>query len=234
MTAPWSMGRHDTGPRGLCKRRRAGAVYPRGVTVHHKDQCPCGSGKRYKHCHLPIHQTQRRRALVIAASAAGFLAVVAIAWAVWANRPKSPSAAAGGAGGAASAQGSAATPSADTRSNAFGGVQPGVAGRSPTPAQQGGLAALPNKGALAPGENPKPWEYDVANNRYYDPRPGHQHWHTGAPPADPNAPAPTVTVTTPGVTATTASGTPVKVIGTSTVQVQPAPPPAKGTAGTKP
>jgi hypothetical protein len=79
----------------------------------------------------------------------------------------------------------------------------------------------PNSGELAPGEHPKPWEYDVARNRYYDPRPGHMHWHAGAPPADPNAPTPT-----PQVTVTTPDGSPVKVV-TSNVQVQPAKPTGK-------
>lgn len=33
----------------------------------------------------------------------------------------------------------------------------------------------------APGQ---PWEHDVRNNRHWDPRPGHQHWHSGPPPSE--------------------------------------------------
>jgi hypothetical protein len=68
----------------------------------------------------------------------------------------------------------------------------------------------PNSGDVLPGEHPKDWEYDVAKNRYYDPRPGHMHWHTGPPPADPNAP-----VAAPQITVRTPDGTPIKVTTTS-------------------
>jgi hypothetical protein len=68
----------------------------------------------------------------------------------------------------------------------------------------------PNSGALAPGENPKDWEYDVARNRHYDPRDGHKHWHTGPPPVDPNAPMPT-----PNIIVTTPDGKPVQVTTTT-------------------
>lgn len=30
--------------------------------------------------------------------------------------------------------------------------------------------------------NPKPWQYDPVTNKYWDPTPGHQHWHDGLPP----------------------------------------------------
>lgn len=29
-----------------------------------------------------------------------------------------------------------------------------------------------------------PWEYDEETNSYYDPRPGHEHWHPGEPPPE--------------------------------------------------
>jgi hypothetical protein len=46
---------------------------------------------------------------------------------------------------------------------------------------------------LGPNEHPAPWEYDAANNRYFDPSPGHNHWHPGKPPANAGrtTPAPT-------------------------------------------
>jgi hypothetical protein len=182
------------------------------MTVHHKDLCPCGSGKRYKHCHLPIHKAQRQRAMFAGAAVVVLAAGGAVAWTASQNRGPSAVGAAGGGG------------TSDAGSNAFGGIQPGVAGRSPTPAQQGQNVSVggASGNALQPGENPKPWEYDVAKNRHYDPSPGHRHWHDGPPPANPGAPS-TATTTAPlgGVSATTASGAPVKITGTSTVQVAP-------------
>jgi hypothetical protein len=194
------------------------------MTVHHKDLCPCGSGKRYKHCHLPIDQQRRKRALFVALVSAAVVAVAATGWAMWQGRSKTQSALATQAGAAAGGATNAGTPGAggaDAGPNAFGGVAPGYDGRSPTPAQQGTTVQVGgNNGALAPGENPKPWEYDVAKNRHYDPTPGHQHWHTGPPPADPSKPQVT-TIPSTGVTATTSSGAPVKISGTSVVQVAP-------------
>jgi uncharacterized protein YchJ len=56
------------------------------MTVHHKDLCPCGSGKRYKHCHLPIDQQRRKRALVVGLVSAAVVAVAATGWAIWQGR----------------------------------------------------------------------------------------------------------------------------------------------------
>ena len=36
-----------------------------------------------------------------------------------------------------------------------------------------------------PGLTPKPWEYDAATNRHWNAEPGHNHWHSGPPPANP-------------------------------------------------
>ena len=106
-----------------------------------------------------------------------------------------------GAIGTSAASGAAAT----------GVVQPnGVAGpplRDPAALQ----LTPPNSGALAPGEHPKDWEYDVARTRHSDPREGHKHWHTGPPPVDPNAP-----LATPNIVVTTPDGKPVKVTTSTT------------------
>lgn len=55
-----------------------------------------------------------------------------------------------------------------------------------------GIAMLPKSGAQetsasgsapgAPARKGQPWEYDAASNTHYDPSPGHEHWHSGAPP----------------------------------------------------
>ncbi len=189
------------------------------MTVHHKDLCPCGSGKRYKHCHLPIKQAQQKRITLIAVGIAVVAAGSAIAWTVIDQRSKAstplpPS--------------TTASSNGDVGANAFGGVQPGVAGRSPTPVQQGTTVSIPSGNAVEPGTQPKPWEYDVAKNRHFDPSPGHQHWHDGPPPATPGAASGATVTTTPGVTATTSSGAPVKITGTSSVQVAPSTPLAPG------
>jgi hypothetical protein len=200
------------------------------MTVHHKDLCPCGSGKRYKHCHLPIRQAQQRRVVLTIVAVAVLGAGAAFAWTVMSNRPKSSvgstaSEAARPAGGTTTAQ----PPGAGTgdAGSAFGTVQPGVNGRSPTPAQQGDAYTVPSNNDLAPGETPAPWEYDVAQNRHYDPRPGHGHWHPGPPPKDPNDPG-AGAVMNPNISATTSGGTPVNITGSSTVQSAPSTPLAPG------
>ncbi len=37
--------------------------------------------------------------------------------------------------------------------------------------------------AGAPARLGSPWEYDAASNTHFDPSPGHNHWHSGPPPA---------------------------------------------------
>lgn len=32
------------------------------------------------------------------------------------------------------------------------------------------------------GKPPGPWSYRAEGNQHWDPRPGHQHWHQGQPP----------------------------------------------------
>ena len=45
-----------------------------------------------------------------------------------------------------------------------------------TPPNPGNTRRLPDR----VGE---PWEYDARFDAYWDPRPGHEHWHEGRPPA---------------------------------------------------
>ena len=44
-----------------------------------------------------------------------------------------------------------------------------------TPRDPAATRRLPDR----PGQ---PWEYDERLDAYYDPRPGHEHWHEGRPP----------------------------------------------------
>src|SRR5688572_11656617 len=78
------MAADDSGPRELCKPVAPATVYAFPMPVHHKDPCPCGSGKRYKHCCLPREGARRQRTLTFAGL--GFLAVVTGAGLVLARR----------------------------------------------------------------------------------------------------------------------------------------------------
>ena len=188
------------------------------MTTHSKDLCPCGSGKRYKHCHQKQDEA-RRRTFLIGSVAAAALALVAAAFGPGVLATfKKPSAdqarLAAQADSATRAELEARSPVGTSSAQgvaATGVVNPnGVAGpplRDPSAL----TFTPPNSGALAPGENPKDWEYDVARNRHYDPREGHRHWHTGPPPVDPNAPVPA-----PKVVVTTPDGKPVQVTTTTT------------------
>ena len=197
------------------------------MTTHHKDLCPCGSGKRYKHCHLPTDQKRNRRDLFLAIGVVLALIVGVAAWGAitqWrANQANtaanvqrdSTGALTGGRvvpipGGAGDVSGT----SAPVPQGAFGGVVPGRNNAPPIPTTAGKVVPMSGSQSLQPGENPVPWQYDVAKNRHYDPRPGHQHWHDGPPPADTSKTSPTIT-TNPVVTVG-GSGTAIKTTTTTT------------------
>jgi len=188
------------------------------MTTHSKDLCHCGSGKRYKHCHQKKDEARRRTLLLSVVGAVALLVLgAAFGPGLMArfNKPAERTRAAALADSAARAELAARSGTIGTSAAggaaATGVVQPnGVAGpplRDPAALQ----LTPPNSGALAPGEHPKDWEYDVARNRHYDPREGHKHWHSGPPPVDPNAP-----MTTPNIVVTTPDGKPVKVTTTTT------------------
>ncbi len=48
-----------------------------------------------------------------------------------------------------------------------------------------GPTALAQSSATPNIVNPAPWQYDPVTNKHWNP--DHGHWHTGLPPADPNA-----------------------------------------------
>jgi hypothetical protein len=188
------------------------------MTTHSKDLCHCGSGKRYKHCHQKKDEARRRTFLLAGVAAAAFaLLGTAFGPGVMAKFKK-PSAEqakiAAQADSATRAELEAKVPvgtSSAQGAASIGVVNPnGVAG---PPLRDPSALTLtpPNSGALAPGEHPKDYEYDVARNRYYDPREGHKHWHTGPPPVDPNAP-----MAQPKIVVTTPDGKPVTVTTTTT------------------
>ena len=41
---------------------------------------------------------------------------------------------------------------------------------------------MPAATPAAPARQGAPWEFDPVTNMHWDPRPGHEHWHSGAPP----------------------------------------------------
>src|SRR5262245_43773924 len=47
------------------------------MTTHSKDHCPCGSGKRYKHCHQKQDEARRRTFLLGGVVAAAFALLAA-------------------------------------------------------------------------------------------------------------------------------------------------------------
>ena len=196
------------------------------MTTHHKDLCRCGSGKRYKHCHLPADQARARRGWIIGIGAAALLVVGVAAWGGYARWQEQRARELGTSVDSLRAQGAASPGGAmggdvtgttsPAPSGTFGNMSPGGLPPSPTGSLPMGQSS---SSAVMPGENPTPWQYDVAKNRHYDPRPGHQHWHNGPPPAD----------TSTAVGITTTSGTPsVSVGGGGSVTV------GGGTSGLKP
>ena len=172
----------------------------------HKDACPCGSGKRYKHCHMAQDQKKARRGWTAAVAVVAALVVGVAAWGAIAQwRANNPDAAGrdtlgtgvnGGPNALGGTAGDVSGGASPAPQGTFGGIAPGGNGQAPIPAT---TASRPlstgGSNAVQPGENPVPWQYDVARNRHYDPRPGHQHWHDGAPPGDTSG---TMTTTTVG------------------------------------
>lgn len=192
------------------------------MTTHHKDLCPCGSGKRYKHCHLPADEAKRRGAWTAGIAVVAALVVGVAAWGVI----QQGGAAGGGSGGsgvpvdsagaAGGAGGDVAGTGAPVPSGAFGAMVPGRDSRAPIPQSVAGseMPISATHGALAPGEHPVPWQYDVENNRHFDPRPGHQHWHSGPPPADT-----TKAVSSPTMTTLGGGSNPVVTVGGGAAKV---------------
>jgi hypothetical protein len=195
------------------------------MTTHHKDACRCGSGKRYKHCHLPADQARARRGWIAGIGAIALLLVAGAAWGVYSRWQEARLLEGGGGGDSLRTQGVVAggMPAGSDVSGAgspapqgaFGGISPGGRNaQAPLPASPGGSIPMGQSSsqALQPGENPTPWQYDVARNRHYDPRPGHMHWHNGAPPAD---------TSNIGITTTGGSNPTVSVGGSGNVTVTP-------------
>jgi len=180
------------------------------MTTGHKDLCRCGSGKRYKHCHMPIDQAKSRRGWMAGVAVVAALVLGVAAWGAISQWQASQALQGGGAGdslrtagsagGATGGPGDVSGVNSPAPQGAFGTMVPGRNDQAPIPATAGrSLPMGPSSSqAVMPGENPTRWQYDVARNRHYNPLPGHQHWHNGPPPSDTSG-ALTVTGTNPTV-----------------------------------
>src|SRR5262245_8026896 len=145
-------------PRGLRTRSR---ITPEGsMTVGQKDPCPCGSGKKYKHCHAKKDMQKRRTGgwiIPVAVFAVGFGLIYFVSH---------------GGGASSAGRSSMPVPTATATS-----TQVPVTSSSTTVSS----AASANQSPLPGGATPKDWQYDAPRNRYW--HPGHQHWHDGKPPS---------------------------------------------------
>jgi hypothetical protein len=166
------------------------------MNTGHKDLCRCGSGKRYKHCHMPIDQAKSRRGWMAGVGAVAALVLGVAAWGAISQWQANRALEGGGAGdslrvggpvgGVTGGAGDVPETTSPAPQGAFGTLVPGRNEQAPLPTTAGRALPMgsPSSQAVMPGENPLPWQYDVAKNRHYNPQPGHQHWHNGPPPSD--------------------------------------------------
>jgi predicted nucleic acid-binding Zn ribbon protein len=150
------------------------------MAVRHKDPCPCGSGKRYKHCCLEKDRKRNRNSYWGAFGIVAALALIALV--VGARERSAARTAARPAAQLPPASASrpvpVTLPQASATATVAGGSGPVTVTSTPggtTPVHSDNQSPLPG------GVAPKPWQYDAANNRHFDPT--HNHWHDGPPPA---------------------------------------------------
>ena len=130
-----------------------------------KDPCHCGSGKRYKHCHMSQERTKSKSAFWLLAVPIFVVLIVGIA--LWARQSNAP---------------------------VEGALPPGVRG-APQSAAAGSMTASANQDPLPGGRVPADWEFDRANNRHWSPSHGHWHEGPPPPPDQRDLTATTVTQT---------------------------------------
>ncbi|MDF2439851.1 MAG: motif [Abditibacteriota bacterium] len=145
--------------------------------------CVCGSGKKSKHCcgaAAPVQNETGRKPWLLVASLLGVIGIAI--YAVSVNRPSSVS------DTAKSPPVSASAPlpwQYDAVSNQHWDPshKHWHQGRPPGSAAPAApvMPAAPPASAAGTGTAPKPWQYDAANNRHWNPT--HQHWHGGPPPS---------------------------------------------------
>jgi hypothetical protein len=162
------------------------------MPVGHKDPCPCGSGKKYKHCHMKkdLEKHQHGGWILV-----GTVVVLGVAVIYFANSGGLP-----WGGDRARTPASSSLP-LTTGALPMTGTIPGTDTTS-APGTPGTAAATSaasqDQSPLPGGATPQPWQYDAPRNRFW--YPDHGHWHDGAPP-DPSqrATATAAQTTTPAV-----------------------------------
>lgn len=168
--------------------------------LHAKDPCSCGSGKRYKHCHMPREKQRSRNTVWLVAVPVVVVAVVGLA--LWARRPDRAqgmlpggirsSAAPATSGSLTSANQSplpdGRAPQAwefDASGNRHWDPGHGHWHDGPPPPPEQRTVTEPERRTSHEDNpsipNPEPWQYDASKDLHYDP--GHGHWHSGQPPA---------------------------------------------------
>jgi hypothetical protein len=144
------------------------------MPVGHKDPCPCGSGKKYKHCHLKKDLEKRQHGGWILLGTVVVLGVAAIYFAAGGGLPWGGDQARTSAGSSPpSTTGALPTtgPTAITDTTAAAGTPETAAATS---------GASQDQSPLPGGATPQPWQYDATRNRFWHPE--HGHWHDGPPP----------------------------------------------------
>ena len=168
------------------------------MPVGHKDPCPCGSGKKYKHCHMKkdLEKHQHGGWILV-----GTVVVLGVAVIYFANSGGLP-----WGGDRARTPASSSLP-LTTGASPMTGTIPGTDTTS-APGTPGTAAATSaasqDQSPLPGGATPQPWQYDAPRNRFW--YPDHGHWHDGPPP-DPSQRV--TTTTTPAGSAASRDQSPL-------------------------
>jgi hypothetical protein len=183
------------------------------VEIRSKDPCPCGSGKKYKNCHMKDeHKKKSSRQFLFLLIPILVLGVGAILWSQRSDRPTVQQALTGQTGSSQTASPDQSplpdgrTPVAwefDSPRNRYWDPNHNHwhIGQPP-PEDQRRIGPPPNAptSTNANFPNPEPWQFDPETNQHFDP--DHRHWHSGPPPPEDQR-----TVSSGPVTTTTTSST---------------------------
>jgi hypothetical protein len=182
-----------------------------------KDPCPCGSGKRYKHCckERDLKKKNNYQYLFFLLPVV-IVAIGLILWSQRSDRPTFRQALTGqsATGGTASQDQSPLPDGRSPEAWEFDGPRDRYWDPNhnhwhdgpPPPEGQRTVGAPANAPQTTNANipNPEPWQFDPETNRHFDP--GHKHWHQGpAPPEDQRTASSTTATTT--TTTTTPAGT---------------------------
>jgi hypothetical protein len=184
------------------------------LEIRSKDPCPCGSGKKYKHC-CKKHDLKKKNSyqFLFFLAPIVIIGIGLILWSQRSDRPSFQQAFTGQVPTATASQDQSPLPDGrtpepwehDTPRNRHwdpnhnhwhDGPPPPASQRTVGPPAAAPQATNPNI------PNPEPYQYDPETDQHFDP--AHKHWHQGPPPPEDqrNASSPTVTTTSTSVTTT--------------------------------